>query len=577
MSGRRDHEPGQRGRTEPRLGDLDHLDEPAPAAARDELPSLVLDPERRRAAPPRQPAPPRPRKRGWLVPLAALVLIGLGTVAWLQQDRLRGLIPNTALNDVLGRADQALQNGRLDGNDGTSARELYEAARALEPDNDRAHDGLRKVGQAEIARADAALAAGRLDEAEQALATARDLLGGGADVDRLSQALAKAHGAQVQTASLVEQARQALDAGRLDGADGAGALYQRVLAADPNNAVAAHGLDQVGDALAAQARKALDGNDLKGASALVDKLAALLPGHAELPSLRAALAQAGKQRDDALADALRQGQDDLRAGRFSGEGDDNALARFKAALAIDPGNAEAQAGLGQVAQALIVQADAALDGGDADQAARLLDQAAALAPKSADLAAARARLHDRGGANHAAAGGDGTGRVAEPAGRDEAAAAAAPAPLSPQQSAQVADMLRRAQAAAERGDIMLPPGDSAYDLYRGALAIDGNNEAARQGLEDLPNRVARAFDQALGNGNLGRAGEMLANLGDLSPGDAGLAGRRQRLANAWLDQAEQQLGRGDRANAAQSLEQARKLAPGNPRAQELLARLQQGR
>jgi hypothetical protein len=401
------------------------------------------------------------------------------------------------------------------------------------------------------------------------LGIARDLLGGGADVDRLGQSIAKARSAQVQTGSLVEQAKQALDAGRLDGDDGAGALYRRVLAADPGNAVAAHGLDQVGDALAAQAHKALDANDTKGAAAIVDKLAALLPGYAELPTLRGALAQARKQQDGALAEALQKGQDDLRAGRFSGDGDDNALAQFKAALAIDPGNAQAQAGLGQVAQALIVQANAALDGGDAAQAGKLLDQAAALAPKSADLAAARARLHDSGGAAAD------TGNDAA-AGEQDAAGMAAPAPLSPQQSAQVAGMVRQAQAAAERGDIMLPPGASAYDLYRGALAIDGNNEAARQGLQDLPNLVARAFDQALGNGNLSRAGDMLANLNDLAPGDAGLDGRRQRLAGAWLDQAEQQLGSGNRAGAAQSLEQARKLAPGNPRVQELAGRLQQG-
>jgi uncharacterized protein HemY len=65
-------------------------------------------------------------------------------------------------------------------------------------------------------------------------------------------------------------------------------------------------------------------------------------------------------------------------------------------------------------------------------------------------------------------------------------------------------------------------------------------------------------------------------LDNLSPGDASLAPLRQRLAGAWLDQAERQLDGGNRGGAAQSLQQARKLAPNHPRVQELGARLQGG-
>jgi uncharacterized protein HemY len=47
-----------------------------------------------------------------------------------------------------------------------------------------------------------------------------------------------------------------------------------------------------------------------------------------------------------------------------------------------------------------------------------------------------------------------------------------------------------------------------------------------------------------------------------------------RLAGAWLDQAEQQLGHGDRIGATQSLDRARKLSPNQPRVLDLAARLQ---
>ena len=564
MSGRRDqHEADSHGRTEPTLGDLDHLDTPR-APSDDGLPQVTVEARYSRPA----STVPRSRggRRGWMIPLLLLVSIGVLAGVWFNQNRLRGMLPRTELNDVLGRAQQALQAGHLDGQDGTSARELFQAAVALEPDNDRAHDGLRQVGQAELAQADAALQAGHLDQATQQAAVARELLGGGSDIDRLDSAISSKRAAQVQPTDLVDQAQQALAAGKLDGPQGAGALYKRMLQADPGNAVAAHGLDQVGDALAVQAHKAFDANDRATANASIEQLATLQPNNGALPGLRALQAQDRKLDNDALDGALKQGVDALRAGRISGDGEDTALAHFKAALALDPDNAQAKAGLGQVAQALIVQANAAMDADDATQASRLVDQAGALAPKSADLAAAQARLHSTVRQAPATA-------SAQP---DDGVAPAAPAELSPQQSAAVAQLVQRAQAAAAHGNIMLPPGNSAYDLYRNALSIDGNNASALQGLQALPIQVEQQFNQALTHGDLAQASEMRADLSDLAPADAAQAALSERLVTAWLDQAEKQLASGDRVGARQSVDQARKLAPNYPRVLDLSARLQDG-
>ena len=241
------------------------------------------------------------------------------------------------------------------------------------------------------------------------------------------------------------------------------------------------------------------------------------------------------------------------------------MTHFKAALALDPDNPQARAGLGKVAQALTVQANAALDAGDAAQAGSLLDQAAELAPRSADLAAARARLASL------------ASKTPSPAAAPSAPlATAAIGTLSPQQAAAVAQLVRRAQAATKRGDIMLPPGDCAYDLYRNALAIDGNNAAAMQGMQALPGQVEQLFNQALAQRQLVQADAMLANLAELSPGDAALPALSDRMATAWLDEADRQLARGDRIDAAQSLAHARKLAPNHPRVIDLTARLQDG-
>lgn len=578
MSGRNDPR-GPQGRTEPTLGNLDDLDRPvAPVSApTDDLPRVTIDPSPRRGAPTpasRAPSPEPPPRRGWLVPLALLLLVGLITVLWLNQDSLRGLVPRTGFNDVLSRATAALQAGHLDGSDGTSARELFQAARALEPDNDRALAGLRSVGQAELAQGQKQLEAGQLDDAARSAAAARELLGGGDEVDQLDRLIAQARTNGVHADDLVDRARQALAAGKLDGDDGAAALFAKVLAGDPGNAVAAHGLDQVGGAYADQARKALDAGDAVTAAGTIDKLASLLPRYGDLPSLRAQQAQVQRAHDDAVNQAVGQGMDALRAGRITGGGDDTALALFQKALALDPQNPDARAGLGKVVQALTVQANALIDSGDTDQARALLDQADALAPKSADLAAARARLRqdDKQVAPVSASTAD-TSAGASDAAPPKQDASLLPAMLSPEQRAKVDALVSQAKDAAQRGDIMLPPGASAYDLYRGALAIDGNNTAARDGLQNLPAVVVRLFNQALDDGRLATAGDMLGNLGDLAPGDPNQDQLRNRLATAWLDRAEQQLDTGDRPGAAQSLDRVRKLAPQHPRLPELTARL----
>jgi tetratricopeptide (TPR) repeat protein len=568
MSGRRDsndHEP--RGRTEPTLGRLDDLDKPSPPVD-DGLPHFVVDEPRRRGAS-TPPPPRRERKRGWLIPVLVLVLIGAVTGLWLQQDRLRGLVPSTELNDVLSQANQALDAGKLDGTQGDSARELFEKARDQQPDSDQARDGLRRVGQAEIARADQALNAGHLDDAEAALNVARELLGGGSDVEQLGARLSQARNPQGRTESLIDQAQQAFAAGKFDGDDGAGALYRRVLDADKSNAVAARGLEKVGDALAAQARQAISDNDRPKANALVDRIALLVPGYGDLPSLRASLAETRKQDDHAVTTLVQQGNDAMRAGRFTGEGDDNALARFRAALAADPDNVDARAGLGQVAQALIVQANAALDSEDDVQATRLLDQAARLAPKSAELAAARARI-------------GGTAKTSPRAGENVAtvhddSTAEASLAVTPEQKAKVAGLVGRAQAAAARGDIMDPPGDSAYDLYRNALAIDGNDPAARAGLQGLPTQVEKQMQQAVANGNVKRAEDLYGTLSDLAPGDAAQGDMRHRLGSAWIDNALQRASSGDRQGAFQSLERARHYVPDDPRLQGAYERIATGR
>ncbi len=571
-------------RTDPTLGDLDQLD----AGADRRGSAREREPERPASAPRPPPFNTRPVRRRplrrrhpvrWSLIIVAVVLVGVIGWLWSHQAMLSSMLPQTQLNALLTRADTAYSAGNLAGGP-ESARDLYEAARALDPDNEHALTGLQNVGHAELDRAQAALKKRDYASARSALEEARSLLGGGAAVEGMDKELAKAVLETSNVDVLVNQARAALANGHIDGDDGAAALFGKVLAGDPHNAVARHGMDQIGDLLATRLQGQLGGNDLAGAKQTLSQLAGLLPRYSQLPTLRASVAAAERSSDSQRDQYLDKGQAYLRAGKITGAGDDNAEAQFKAALAIAPANDQARAGLGQVADALIVQANAAMESGHLQDAKTLLDHAAELAPKAADLAAARSRLASSEARPAPEAAQDAPARTAvagDEAGQTPAnSAPPPPAPLTPAQSAKVARLVARAKIAARRGDIMLPPGDSAYDLYRAALGIDGDNAEAQAGLHALPEVTRAQFDQAVREDNLDHAHDMLETLQQLDPGDPAMPAMRHRLGSAWLDRADHYVGLGELAAARTALQEAQRLVPQDPRLAQVGARIQRG-
>jgi serine/threonine-protein kinase PpkA len=532
---------GSRDRTEPNLGRLDEI-----------IGAVGDDVMRADRGTPSSPRTARRRSRRGLVTLVAFVLLALGAfTAWHYQDRLRRLLPRTEFNDTLSRAQHALDAGQLTGNQGDSARELFLAARAQDPDNDIARRGLEAVGRQLLARADEALQHGDLAGARNALDSARELLGGGVEVERIERALkdTEAHGSE--TGQLLEQARDALAAGRITGSDGAAALYQRVLAGDKDNALAQAGLGKSAEALATLARKALAANDATSAAARADEIARIQPAYPALPELLGQIAQARAADRAALDAAVTRAEEQVRAGHLSGS-EDSALDLFRSVLKQDPANARAKEGLRRIAQSFVLQANAALDDSNAGAAEKLLASAAELAPESPELRAARANLREL---------------------RERLDIDAQHAVISPAQSAQVHRLVVEAAAAAAAGNLIIPPGDSAYDKYRAALAIDGNNKEALDGLARLPVRAKELFAQALNDGAPQRARALLDSVRQTAPEDAAIPAMAQKLSNAFLDQCDARISEGRRAEAARALDAAREVSPNNPRIAPLEARL----
>lgn len=498
------------------------------------------------------PPPRRPAQGGRMIGLAvgfALAVAGAAG-AWHYQDRLRTLLPDTELNDTLARAQQALAAGRLSGSS-DSARELFEGARAREPDNDIARNGLREVGARLLDRARDALGRGDLGVARESISAARELLGGGSAIEELERRLVQIESRGTEVEVLLGQAQTALDAGHIVGPDGASALYRRILAADAGNALAAAGLRKSADALAAAARSALAERDLSTATQRMNELGEIASDHAGLPELQAQLTQAREAAQSEIERSLQRAQAQLRAGRIAGDAD-SAVALYETVLASQPDHAQARDGLRRSAAALLAQAQAAVEDSNAERADRLIAEAVRIAPDLPAIAGVRSQLREL---------------------RERLAIESTQAPLTPAATERVRTLIEEAQAAAAQGRLLVPPGASAYDKYRAALAIDRNNADAQRGLSVLPLRARELFAEHLKVGQLMQALDEWEALRQLAPADPAIGPLQGQLVNAFIDEATARIAEGRRADATRALDSVRRLSPADPRVGQLEARL----
>ncbi|HUD42659.1 MAG TPA: protein kinase [Dokdonella sp.] len=498
------------------------------------------------------PPPRRPARRRGPIALAVVVALAVagGAGAWRYQDRLRTLLPDTELNDTLARAQQALAAGRLSGSS-DSARELFEGARSREPDNDIARNGLREVGARLLDRARDALGRGDLGVARESISAARELLGGGSAIEELERRLVQIESRGTEIEVLLGQAQAALDAGRIVGTDGSSTLYRRILTADAGNALAMAGLRRSADALAAQARAALAEHDLSTAAQRMTELGEIASDYAGLPELQAQLTQARDAAQAELERSVQRAQAQLRAGRIVGDAD-SAVALFESVLAVQPDHAQARDGLRRAATALLAQAQTAVEDSNTERAERLIAEAVRIAPGLPGAAGVRSQLREL---------------------RERLAIESSQAPLTPAAAERVRTLIEEAQEAAAQGRLLVPPGNSAYDKYRAALAIDRNNADAQRGLSVLPVRARELFAEHLKVGQLPQALDEWEALRQLAPADPAIGPLQGQLVNAFIDEATARIAEGRRADATRALDSVRKLSPADPRVGPLEARL----
>lgn len=479
-------------------------------------------------------------RRTWLIVGGVALTVVLLLIV--RRPLAEWLWPNTRIEALRTSAAKALVQGRLTAADGTGARELYEAAVALDPDRPEAREGLARVGQAALAQARRDLAAGDHARAHESLALARALSVPRAQVDRVAVELRQREAEVAGIARMLERAAAARADQHLHGdPDAALELYLAVLALQPDNTNALEGREDTVADLLAQAQHQLQQGALAEATTLVRRMQQADPGHAELPAVLATLAQRTEQQ-------RRQIDEDLRRGRL-----ERALSGCQSLLDVDPDDDGTRGACNRVAAALARRSERLASDFHFDAAEDALGKAAMIAPGLPAVAAARDQLA------HA---------------RRSQARLQVGAP-TPQRQQRLQRLLADAAAAEARGDLLLPPGESAFDKVRAARAIAPDDRRVRAASARLLPAAKACYERALRDNRLTAALACLDARAVLDPDTVGLRAARSRLAQRWIAVGNERLGAGELDAARRALESARALDATSPGLDELAERVRQ--
>jgi hypothetical protein len=272
---------------------------------------------------------------------------------------------------------------------------------------------------------------------------------------------------------------------------------------------------------------------------LIARVQSVDPGHVGLPATLAAVAAHANRR-------LQQADADLEAGRHA-----RALAGYRAVATIDPANLAAARGVVRVANAHAARSERFAEDFRFVQARAELLEAERIAPNAAAVIAARDHL----------------ARARQSQARLQNA-------LPPAERAQrVRTLIDAAAAARARGDLLDPPGESAYDKVKAAQAIAPRDPAVLAMAARLLPAARDCFEQHLRGNRLTRAHACLDAWMLLGNRDPALHDARRRLALRWIAVGDERLGAGELAAAQRALAAATALDPTLPALQPFSQRV----
>ena len=379
-------------------------------------------------------------------------------------------------------------------------------------------------------QARAAIAQQRFPQAHAFLELAEELSVPRAQVVALREQLRRNEAAGVGLDGLLQQAAAARAAGKLEGPDGALPLYQRVLELDPKRTEALEGREDTLSDLLQQARMRQEAGDLVAAVALVRGVQAADAGHVELPDALAALTRAAE-------DTRREADRQLRRGQLK-----EALANYREALLVNDEDDAALQGVRAVAVAHARRSERFAADYRFAEAGTELGQARLIAGTTPLPAIADAEQH--------------LSRARQSQRQVSAA------PPNAAQRRRLVRLLDEAAQAQARGDLLSPPGESAYDKLRAARAIAPQDPRVRTASARLVPAAAECFSDALRGNRLVRAGACLDARRVLEGDGSTVRQGRRELAQRWIALGDQRLSAGEVTGAQIALDAARALDPG---------------
>ncbi len=310
--------------------------------------------------------------------------------------------------------------------------------------------------------------------------------------------------AQIMT-ELIAQAKGHMQEARLIESRGHNAFdtYNAVLMLDRNNREAHEGRTRIGQRLTEDAEAARQAGDLARSLALIDQGLRVDPEGSGFHTLKDTVAQdqrkLGERHRRLVAQWLERAQVQFQSGRLTTPPGNNAFETYRMLLAVVPGQAEALAGLEQIAERCVQLAEAAQGPGNVEASLTLIDQGLQAVPGHARLTELRTAL--------------GSG-----------------------QAEAIRGLLGKAEQQLVASRLTAPKGDNALETYQQILALDPGNPRARDGLQT----IARHF-HALAQDRQ-RAGDLRAALAfvdeglKVQPEDGRLIARKKSIQTTLTGQ-----------------------------------------
>lgn len=245
-------------------------------------------------------------------------------------------------------------------------------------------------------------------------------------------------------------------------------------------------------------------------------------------------AESSQRRAREIADLLEQATQAESRRQYTSPANESAMARYQAVLALEPGNATAKAGLARIGGRLLDEAEQAISRENFAMAQRLLTQARTLGASGDRLKTLGQRL-------------------------ESAQAPPVVQTLDPAASARLEVALEGFQRALSAGDLLDPPGDSAYDQLRAAMAVDRADARVQAATGQLVSALRERVMRAARSGQLSDALNLMNDLRGIEGGNQSYNSVRSELSDLLIERARGAIQSRDVVTATQAVNALRRV------------------